>query len=70
MKISIETILRANAMGIARSKMGKNPFYKKMMQYSHVENPSILELTKDRDKLHSAFKKAWDSVVGKNNKKS
>ena len=31
---------------------------------------SVRELINDKERLNSAFKKAWDSVVGKNNKKS
>ena len=65
MKISMETILRANAMGIARSKMEKDSFYNKMIRYSRAENRDIFEFTQDRDKINSSFKKAWDSVFGK-----
>lgn len=64
MKISIETILRANAMGIARNKvnnkMMKDSFYSKMMQLS--ENEEILDLMKDKKKLNTAYKKARDSI--------
>ncbi len=64
MKISIETILRANAMGIARNKvnnkMAKDTFYSKMMQLS--ENEEILDLIKDKKKLNTAYKKARDSI--------
>ena len=31
---------------------------------------NVRELINDKERLNSAFKKAWDSVVGKNNKKS
>ena len=64
MKISIETILRANAMGIARNKvnnkMMKDSFYSKMMQLS--KNEEILDLMKDKKKLNTAYKKARDSI--------
>ena len=31
---------------------------------------NVRELINDKERLNSAFKKAWDNVVGKNNKKS
>lgn len=31
---------------------------------------NVRDLINDKERLNSAFKKAWDSVVGKNNKKS
>ena len=66
MKISIETILRANAMGIARCKMKNNPYYQNMMQYPQAENKEIQELIRDNAKLKSAFQRARESVMGKN----
>ena len=64
MNISIKTVILANAMCIAKNKLAKkNPWRTK---YFYPENKEVNKIMADKDKLKSAFKKAWDSVV--NNK--
>ena len=61
-KISIETVRRANATGIARRHLKKIGL---SFDKSDI-HPEIKRIMADKERLKAAFKKAWDSVV--NNK--
>ncbi len=65
-RISIETVRRANAIGIARGYLKKIGQQTSLYATEKDVKPEIKKIIADKDKLKSAFKKAWDSVV--NNK--
>ena len=73
-KISLETIQRANQAGIERARLARsqgltlaeyNELYREDSIHT-IGNKIAEEIVSDREKLNKAFGDAWNKVIGKN----